>query len=90
MSREPYEKPKVESIDLGNLVQETRSGLEAAAARLDHVKGRLEVMSIELGEAEADFALALAEFEESKKKLLKLQAVEQLQEEAGEQEPAGS
>ena len=76
--REPYETPEVASIDLGNLVDEVRAALEAAAARLDGVKGRAELMCVEVGALEADYVLAQAELEEAKKKLLKVQAAEEL------------
>ena len=70
MDKEPYEKPEVTTIDLGNLIDEAEKDANLAAERAAAVRSRLEDLLADLAFAEGELAEMQRGLEEIKKKHL--------------------
>ncbi len=78
--REPYEKPTVIRIDLGNLIQEADGQVAAASVRCDALRSRLESLLHELGDCEAILAIAQGDLELAQKTLAKVTTIQEMAE----------
>jgi hypothetical protein len=87
--REPYEKPEVTTIDLGNLIDEAQRGYAELSAKIAQLRADTDDAQNEAMMLVGDLATARLELDDIKKKHLVAQTILELQEHAGGEKPAG-
>ena len=76
-----YEKPEVNTIDLGNLIDEAERSASEAHASHERIRNRLDALNYETLSLEGELAEAAGQLGLAKKALAKAQAVQELREE---------
>jgi hypothetical protein len=80
---EPYEKPEVSTVDLGNLIDEAERSAAEAKVSHERIRNRLESLHYEALTLEGDMAEAAGQLGLAKKALAKAQAIQEFKGEEG-------